>query len=184
MTDIRIYVASLMDYNAGILHGVWIDATLDPDEIYEQVKTMLAASPEAACDFSKKWGLKAEEWAIHDYEGFGELTVHEYEQFDWVSGIAQLIEDHDAGVLCALVQLMGETDAGELERMIEGYSSFDSWTDAIDDQRSELYDLLENTFGEVPWGITVADERLRMSLKMNCAWTENKGTIYHFPEAY
>lgn len=172
-----------MDYNAGILHGVWIDATLNPDKIYEQVKAMLAASPEAACDFSKKWDLKAEEWAIHDYEGFGKFTVHEYEQFDWVSGIAQLIEDHDADALCALAELMGETDTGELERMIENYSCFNSWHDAIDDQRSELYDLLENTFEQIPWGIVVDDDRLCQAIKMDCAWTEYNNEIYYFPEA-
>ena len=33
----RIYVASLSDYNAGRLHGVWIDAAEELDEIWSQI---------------------------------------------------------------------------------------------------------------------------------------------------
>ncbi|MEP0248115.1 antirestriction protein ArdA, partial [Roseibium sp.] len=50
----RIYVACLAAYNGGRLHGQWIDAT-EPDEVREEVRTMLATSPEP----------DAEEWAIH-----------------------------------------------------------------------------------------------------------------------
>ena len=39
----RIYVACLASYNAGILHGEWIDAT-DADEIREAIETMLSKS--------------------------------------------------------------------------------------------------------------------------------------------
>jgi len=40
----RIYVACLTAYNNGCLHGRWIEATT-PDEIREEVRAMLAASP-------------------------------------------------------------------------------------------------------------------------------------------
>jgi len=59
----RIYVACLAAYNAGRLHGRWIDAAQDAADIQAEVRKMLAASPQA----------DAEEWAIHDYEGFGPL---------------------------------------------------------------------------------------------------------------
>ena len=39
----RIYVACLAAYNNGRLHGRWIDATT-PDEIWGEVRAMLAAS--------------------------------------------------------------------------------------------------------------------------------------------
>jgi len=61
MCEPRIYVADLAAYNNGILHGVWIDATTELDDIQEQVRKMLRSSPEQ----------DAEEYAIHDYEGFG-----------------------------------------------------------------------------------------------------------------
>lgn len=56
----RIYVACLASYNAGILHGRWIDAT-DAEVIHEGIEDMLSESQEPI----------PEEWAIHDYEGFG-----------------------------------------------------------------------------------------------------------------
>ena len=66
----RIYVACLASYNAGILHGKWIEATADADELKARVQAMLDRSPEPY----------AEEWAIHDYEGFDRLS--EWENFD------------------------------------------------------------------------------------------------------
>ena len=46
----RIYVASLSDYNAGILHGVWLDAAQEPDELQAHIDLMLptAASTSTA----------------------------------------------------------------------------------------------------------------------------------------
>jgi len=36
----------------------------------------------------------AEEWAIHDYEGFGELRLSEWESFERVAAIAAGIAEH------------------------------------------------------------------------------------------
>jgi len=58
--DINIYVADLSAYNNGILHGIWINALDEVDEIQDQINAMLEKSPEEY----------AEEYAIHDYEGF------------------------------------------------------------------------------------------------------------------
>ena len=45
----RIYVASLSDYNAGILHGTWIDFAqlTDLDDLRAAIAAMLATSPTA-----------------------------------------------------------------------------------------------------------------------------------------
>ena len=83
-TTPRIYVACLAAYNNGRLHGEWIDADQSADELNEDVHRMLAASPEPG----------AEEWAIHDYEGFGELRLSEWESFERVSSIAAGITKH------------------------------------------------------------------------------------------
>ena len=82
--DINIYVADLAAYNNGKLHGVWIDATQDLEDIQEQIKQMLAESPEGF----------AEEYAIHDYEGFCGYSVSEYEGIELVHEIACFIEEH------------------------------------------------------------------------------------------
>lgn len=85
MTDTpRIYVACLTAYNNGKLHGRWIDATLDPDEIMEEVRAMLAESPEPG----------AEEWAIHDTEGFAGITIPESASFADVHELASNLEEH------------------------------------------------------------------------------------------
>ncbi len=79
----RIYVACLAAYNSGCLHGRWIEATT-PNEIWEQVRAMLAASPEP----------DVEEWAIHDYEGFEGANLSEYASFETVCELADFIEEH------------------------------------------------------------------------------------------
>jgi antirestriction protein len=86
MSAPRIYVACLAAYNNGILHGEWIDAGQSADEIHEAVQRMLAASPEPG----------AEEWAIHDYEGFAPLRLSEWESFERVAAITAGIAEHGA----------------------------------------------------------------------------------------
>ena len=82
--EIRIYVADLAAYNNGILHGIWIDATDDVDDIQDQINKMLAESPE---EF-------AEEYAIHDYEGFEGYPLGEYEGIQTAHDIACFIEEY------------------------------------------------------------------------------------------
>ena len=60
ITTPRIYVACLASYNAGILHGCWVELNDGADAVFDYVKAMLEKSKIA----------NAEEWAIHDYEGF------------------------------------------------------------------------------------------------------------------
>ncbi len=79
----RVYVACLASYNAGILHGEWIDA-VDVDEIREGIQDMLKGSPTPG----------AEEWAIHDHEGFGGLRLGEWEDLEKVAELGALIEEH------------------------------------------------------------------------------------------
>lgn len=83
-SDIRIYVADLAAYNAGHLHGVWIDATQDIDDMQAQIDSMLARSPVEG----------AEEFAIHDHEGFGGYHLHEYESIESVHEIACFIAEY------------------------------------------------------------------------------------------
>jgi antirestriction protein len=63
----RIYIASLSDYNNGKLHGTWVDPTRSLQEISKAVTRMLSSS---TCQ-------PAEDWAIHDYEGFGDTRISE-----------------------------------------------------------------------------------------------------------
>lgn len=79
----KIYVACLAAYNAGILHGAWINAESDEEAMQEAVAAMLAASPVP----------DAEEFAIHDYDGFPNMG--EYPGLDAVAEMAAIFEDFD-----------------------------------------------------------------------------------------
>jgi len=84
--EIRIYVACLASYNNGILHGRWIAARQGVDGIWRDASQMLLKSP----------AEYAEEWAIHDYEGFEGVYISEHEGFESVAEIAAFIEKHGA----------------------------------------------------------------------------------------
>ena len=86
----RIYVACLAAYNNGFLHGAWIDANQEEDQIYSEIKEMLMKSPIPM----------AEEWAIHDYEGFEGLSLSEYESIASVVEMANIIEEFGEAWTC------------------------------------------------------------------------------------
>lgn len=79
-----IYVACLAAYNNAILHGAWIDATQDIDAIKESIQSMLKSSPIAG----------AEEFSIHDYDGFHSLQLSEWEAIADVHAYATFIAEH------------------------------------------------------------------------------------------
>jgi antirestriction protein len=85
----RIYVASLTDYNAGVLHGEWISAEVGAEVVRQAVDEMLAESPTA-----RDYGEVAEEWAIHDFSGFGNVHLHEHENLERVCRIAEGLVTH------------------------------------------------------------------------------------------
>ncbi|AEV52203.1 anti-restriction protein [Rhodococcus phage RER2] len=87
-----IYVASLTDYNAGVLHGDWfsLDDYADHEELTAAVEDMLSKSPTAAEE-----GNVAEEWAIHDYEGFGPFKLgSEWAWFDFLYALHEAFTEH------------------------------------------------------------------------------------------
>jgi len=77
----RIYVASLSDYNAGRLHGAWIDADSDVEVMEEEVADMLAKSRHQP----------AEDYAIHDHEGFP-VRIGEFTPLQEIATIMEAIE--------------------------------------------------------------------------------------------
>ena len=77
----QIYVACLAAYNNGRLHGMWIDATQEVEEILEQIAAMLSKSPEPG----------AEEYAIQGYEGFHGLDIEKDDSIEDVQEKALFI---------------------------------------------------------------------------------------------
>lgn len=133
-TTPRIYVASLSDYNAGRLHGRWIDADQDAESIWEEVKEMLAESKEPI----------AEEWAIHDYEGFGPVRVDEWDSFERLANIGIGISEYGEA-FGAFIEYTGNDDA-TLEDFEDAYRG--DW-DNLEDFAAELVDDL-GYFHEAP----------------------------------
>lgn len=135
----RIYVASLSDYNAGKLLGRWIDADQDAAAIHAEIQAMLAESRE----------YPAEEWAIHDYEGFGEWNPRECESIDMVATVATLIAKHGLvfgsvlnyfGDLEEANTAMDEQYRGDWEAVVDYVEHF---IDSVYDQESKaLPDLI------------------------------------------
>lgn len=164
--DPRIYVASLADYNAGRLHGAWIDAAQDADAIQEEVNAMLAKSPEPI----------AEEWAIHDHEGFGGLKFNEWESFERVSAIAQAMEEHGEGPIGAYLADYPDADLDDFEETYAGeYDSEEAFAD-------ELLDI--GVFGEIPEHLEpyIDTERIARDLFMGDYWSAQSDTytVYVF----
>jgi antirestriction protein len=116
----RIYVASLSDYNAGHLHGEWIDATQELEDLEESVQAMLARSPTPG----------AEEYAIHDYEGFEPLHIDEYLPLSTVARLAAGIEEH-GGAFAAWAHTLDSVHLGDyLDRFDDFYvGTFESATE-------------------------------------------------------
>lgn len=103
---IRIYIACLASYNNGILHGAWIDANQNENDILDAIKEM----------FAKSSIPNAEEYAIHDYEGFEGISITEYQGLQSVCEIAAFIEE--CGALGAkLFEYYNEID--EARRALE-----------------------------------------------------------------
>ncbi|MDA8965556.1 antirestriction protein ArdA [Pseudomonadales bacterium] len=129
--DIRIYVADLAAYNNGRLHGVWIDATEEMDDIWAQVNQMLKSSPEGF----------AEEYAIHDYEGFGGYSLSEYEGLESAHNVAVFIEEHGEIVGELLNNFGGDLEDAKkaIEENYSGcYKSLADYAEELTEQTAEV----------------------------------------------
>lgn len=123
----RIYVASLTDYNAGILHGDWLTADQDPDDLQTAIDEMLARSPTSG----------AEEFAVHDFEGFGTYGVAEYDSLDWLSRIARGIGEH--GLAFAAWAQQCDNDEDQLARFEDAYlGEWESLTTYVEEMLDDL----------------------------------------------
>ncbi len=133
----RVYIACLAAYNNGRLHGRWIDADQSPEDMWDEVQAMLAGSPESL----------AEEWAVHDYEGFGSLRLSASESFQTVSAIAAGIAKHGEA-FAAWLAYDSSLDTCEVTRFEEVYrGEWGSLHDYAENYAEEvgMYDAAEKT---------------------------------------
>jgi antirestriction protein len=128
----RIYIASLSDYNAGILHGAWIDLDgADVEDIDEQIQTMLGASPTARAE-----GSPAEGYAIHDHEGFGGFSVGEFSDLAELVDYAAHLAEHGP----AFAAYVANADSGDdFEEAFQGeYDSEEAFAQELAEEIGAL----------------------------------------------
>lgn len=106
----QIWVASLADYTNGHLHGVWLDATLDPAELDQAVAFMLRNG----------YTPDAQEWAVYDYHDFCGLDLGEYVPMSRISRIACGIAEH-GDAFAAWAEYVGTDAEDELDRFGDCY---------------------------------------------------------------
>ena len=137
----RIYVACLAAYNNGYLHGAWIDADQDADQIREEIAAMLARSPVE----------DAEEYAIHDYEGFEGVAISEYAGIDTVARMGAFIAEHGALGAGLLEQFSG--DMGQAESTLEDcyHGQFASLADYMEELTTQSVTIPEALRYYVDW---------------------------------
>ena len=98
----RAYIACLASYNAGRLHGEWVDVSTDPDENAANIARVLRSSPYPNVTLTDpdtgETYASAEEYAVHDYDGPRSLSVMlgEYPSAQRLADAARLLEEIDA----------------------------------------------------------------------------------------
>jgi antirestriction protein len=135
----RIYVASLSDYNEGRLEGKWIDipADMTVEELREEIHAMLAL-----CSTETH---TAEEFAIHDHEGFMGCTVSEYENLETVVKLGAFVAEHGA-LGAAVLQIERDIDQAVeclRERQAGSGDSLSDWASSYLEETGALTEVPE-----------------------------------------
>ena len=111
----QIYVACLSSYNAGQLHGSWIEPATDKAELLGQIDKVLKTSPMP----------DAEEWAIHDYNDFPNLG--EYPGLDNIIKVQEAIDEHEADIVKGFLSNWSLEDLDHIGDAY--YGKYDSFTE-------------------------------------------------------
>jgi len=130
-TTPRVYIACLAAYNEGHLHGKWIDVDT-ADNVNEKIQHILKTSP----------AFSAEEWAIHDFEGFGSIQISEYTGVETLVEYAMFISEH--GELGAEVLAHFSNDFDDAKTCLE-----DNYHGAYKSEEDFVIELTEQTI-EIP----------------------------------
>lgn len=177
----KFYAACLASYNNGVLHGAWIDASSDEEEMQEAINKMLRESkfpnvtvticcPEChnlgetfpgvvckrcngVCEVEVP---SAEEWAIHDTENLPE-NISEYSGLKPIADYVEFLEDHP------------DMDEGDLLEIYEDYGSADVASEALKDNYVGIYDDFSD------YAYEVADELISDQSKMVQNYFDYKG---------
>lgn len=127
----KIYVADLAAYNHGILHGAWIDPCEDVEDIHFHIQNMFKNSPVEG----------AEEYAIHDYDGFEYFRLGEYDDLAYIHQVACFINEHSDIASALLNHFCGCVDEAKkaLEESYCGvYRSLAEYAQGLTEETSDV----------------------------------------------
>ena len=67
-----------------------------------------------------------EEWAIHDYEGFGNISLDEYESIEYISKLGQILDNaDDVDAMCAWLSYAKDlVNDSDIEKIAEEFNSY------------------------------------------------------------
>jgi antirestriction protein len=169
----HVYVADLAAYNNGELHGAWIDATQEPEAMWEQINAMLARSPIPG----------AEEIAIHDYQNFGPLRLSEYESINTVAKIARGFVEHGRAFL-HWVAYRGTSDTDAVEdfedNFLGHYTSYEEMGEELADAATIEQLLDEHLPGHIRSFVTVDYESYGEHIGSGMHVAQDEDGIYVF----
>ena len=112
------------------LCGVWIDATQSVEAIHSQITAMLGASQIE----------EAEDYAIHDYEGFEGVSIAEYQGIESVVEIATFVQEHGVlgGKLIAYFGDLGEAGEAISDRYAGLYLSLEDFARELTEETTDI----------------------------------------------
>ncbi len=159
-----IYVACLDAYNNGYHHGHWIDLDLDLEEIYKAIHSILKTSPIE----------HSEEWAIHGYEGFGELELPEYTDLETCIAYAEFFAEYGEDLGSALLNRIGG-DLDDARRYLKDahHGEYDSEEAFAQEMTPELMEIPAHLEFYIDY------ERLARDLFINDYFSVKVGYMYH-----
>jgi len=169
-----IWVADLAAYNAGHSHGKWI--RLHPAMTLEELQAKVAVILDEG---TQKFGeetcsLEHEEFAIHDFEGFGPIRLGEYDSLEQILGHVERMGE-DPGRYFAYVDACG-SDYADQYRPEDVFGPYDSEDDyAWQDLENHCGDWQEWLEARLPepyrWAVKFDPEAYVFALRCNTSLT-------------
>ena len=139
----KVYIASLSDYNNGRLEGKWFDLSdyLSASDLMDDINDMLN-------DLTEKYndGEVREEWAVHDYEDIPPTLASEYmgeADFEKLLEIRKVAEDRNIPVE-VLVERAGDTGSDDYQLLADSLVMVVDGSDELD-----IVHELEDQMGEL-----------------------------------
>jgi antirestriction protein len=130
----RVYVQPLGAYNAGEVGGAWVEVDSDLNTFQSDIDEVLDAASTA--------DNIEEEWAFHDYEGFGGFKVDEYESVANLSRVVELMEEYGVGPVGAFLSYHGSYFKDDLDGAQDAFER--SYRGEWEDEEEFVSDQMES----------------------------------------